>query len=440
MKRNHLLFTITFLLILVGGLVAEEAKKKPTLHFGLIERMRIETADNHLSLNKTTADNQTYTRLRSSLWFAWQPTADVDVNLKFTNEHRVYLAPKTRDFNWHELVVDYANVVWRNAFKLPLTLSVGRQDMVLGEGFLIQDGTPLDGSRTFYFNAVRADYTFGKKKHKLTAFFFHQPYEDNLMPRIELQNTPKQGLVEQSENGFGLYFTLLPKKGQIEPYIIVKTIDDDNRTTANPRPIDSTIYTPGLRLVYPFTKALSATVEGAVQFGKAGDEDRSAWGGYVHLDYKTGWKKRWQPEQFTIGSVLLSGDDPTTAKMEGWDPLFSRFPKWSESYIYTLIKESRVAYWSNFASLYGQMAFRFSDNVRGLFTYQRMMAMKAPLAGAFPGGKGKTRGDLWQMRMLYDITKKLSGHLIWEHFVPGNFYFAGANKYHWLRFELLWKL
>jgi hypothetical protein len=45
--------------------------------------------------------------------------------------------------------------------------------------------------------------------------------------------------------------------------------------------------------------------------------------------------------------------------MEGWDPIFSRWPKWSESFIYTFTRESRPSYWSNMSSLYASLAFDF---------------------------------------------------------------------------------
>jgi len=39
---------------------------------------------------------------------------------------------------------------------LPLALEAGRQDLIFGDGWLVLEGTPLDGSRTIYFDAVRA--------------------------------------------------------------------------------------------------------------------------------------------------------------------------------------------------------------------------------------------------------------------------------------------
>jgi hypothetical protein len=44
---------------------------------------------------------------------------------------------------------------------LPVKLKLGRQDIVLGNGWLMLDGTPLDGSRTIYLDALRATWSSG---------------------------------------------------------------------------------------------------------------------------------------------------------------------------------------------------------------------------------------------------------------------------------------
>jgi len=63
-----------------------------------------------------------------------------------------------RDYNPGEVFFDYLHLQWNSAFGLPLTLTVGRQDLMLGEGLVVWDGGPLDGSRSAYFNAVRGDW------------------------------------------------------------------------------------------------------------------------------------------------------------------------------------------------------------------------------------------------------------------------------------------
>jgi hypothetical protein len=124
--------------------------------------------------------------------------------------------------------------------------------------------------------------------------------------------------------------------------------------------------------------------------------------------------------------------------MEGWDPIFSRWPKWNESYIYTLTRESRQAYWSNLSSLYASLAFDFGARSDGLIMVQQMGAGRVQ-EGTFPGGSGRDRGTLLKGRLNYKISKFLSGRVIWEHFVPGSFYFAGASSYDWIQFEMIFR-
>ncbi len=43
----------------------------------------------------------------------------------------------------------------KNPLDLPATVTVGRQDIFLGDGWLVGDGTPNDGSFTFFLDAAR---------------------------------------------------------------------------------------------------------------------------------------------------------------------------------------------------------------------------------------------------------------------------------------------
>ena len=57
----------------------------------------------------------------------------------------------------------------------------------------------------------------------------------------------------------------------------------------------------------------------------------------------------------------------------------------------------------------------------------------------FPGGTGLGRGTLLKGRLNYKISKFLTGRVIWEHFIPGSFYFPGAASYNWLQFEMIFR-
>ena len=174
-----------------------------------------------------------------------------------------------------------------------------------------------------------------------------------------------------------------------------------------------------------------------MQFREEEDANGVAFGGYVYGEYLTGWP-RLTPRSITLGGIYLSGDNLNTTDYEGWDPMFGRWPKWSESYIYSLISESGVAHWTNLISIYGKTAVIITDELGFNFDYHRLMAPRKPDPLAiFPGGKGNVRGDLFIGRLSYKIKVNVSGHFHWESFLPGDYYFRGADHYGWARMELM---
>jgi hypothetical protein len=407
--------------------------KNPRIKISFWERIRQESSDNVASLNDSAADSSAYLRLRTSIIGQWLPNKKWEVNLRLTNENRYYLAPKSdpklkKNYGINEVFFDQLNVKWKNPGDLPLTLTIGRQDIMLGEGFLIFDGGPLDGSRSAYFNGLRLDYTL-KNKHTLTFFYVRQPRTDTLLPHL---NDVKQPMLEQEEQGIGLYFSGQVKKTALEAYLFRK-----DTFASDPLPAGA-LHIAGARFSHPFCAKLSLTAEGAVQLGKLGEMQRMGLGGYFHLDYKSGWRFP-LPLQFTLGSIYLSGDNPTSARYEGWDPAFSRWPKWSESFIYLQVKESRVANWSNFISIYGNLLFEPLEKVKLNLAWHHLLAPEKTPPSALLSGAGRGRGELLIVKITYDIGKNLAGHFIWESFKPGNFYFTAANSYSWIRFELFFR-
>ena len=365
----------------------------------------------------------------------WCVLENFSLTVRLTNENRYYLVPKTdprngKDYNAGEVFFDYLNAQWKKAFGLPLTLTVGRQDLMLGEGLVIWDGGPLDGSRSAYFNAVRADWGWSPKA-VLTVFYFYQPPFDDLLPLI---NDARQKMVEQGERGYGFYFMGAVGGTGLEAYLFRK---NDRASAQLP---GLALTTAGARTVVPFSSRLSLTAEGAFQFGSYGALDRSGLGGTIHLDYKTEAAAPW-PAVLTLGGLFLSGDDPTTpGRFEGWDPAFARWPKWSESLIYLLARESgKPAYWSNITSLYGSLLFLLADNLKLGAALYSLGAPERTGPSTLLSGTGLDRGRLFNLKLTYDVNKNLSGHFWVDYFRPGDFYFAGARSFAWIRFELMFR-
>jgi hypothetical protein len=406
--------------------------------FGLTERLRIETGDNYISLSKSAKAGASYNRVRSSFTADWIPDESFDFALKLTHEFRTYYAPSTNNFYMNEVFFDQLYIKWKTDIFLNGTLTLGRQNITLGEGFLISEGTPLDGSRSAYFNAARYDLNINKNNF-ITFFGSYSPKQDKLLPVINgndidlsCQADGTFTLSEQNEAAGGIYYTGINPNFNLQSYYILKSYIDPDKSL---KQVNSNVHTVGSRLNTSLTKSLSTTIEGAYQFGSYGTYKRSAYGGYWYFDLASGWKQSFLPTIFTVGTVCLSGDKPGTSNMEGWDPVYSRYPKWSDSYVYTFVHESKIGYWSNIISFYSSIKFAVSDNMKFNFDYHHMLAPQAGTQTTFLSGNGNVRGDLFIGKFTFNISKTVSGRFIWEHFMPGNFYFGGADPYNWSQME-----
>lgn len=428
-RKPHAL--IAALLIFTAGLaiapIEAQDKPGPRLKLIFVERFRFEAWDNAVSLDDTADDATAYTRNRTTLGLSWKPLKNLEVLGKLSNEFRVYLVPKTTAFSWNEVFFDNLYVKWTIPGRVPFTVTAGRQDINLGEGFVIADGTPGDGSRSYYFNALRLDAGLAKG-HTLTAFAHATEETDRYLPVI---NPVPRTLAEQPEKALALYYAGRFGKTLIDAYAVHKT-GDVNDAWSSVR-----IETFGARVVAALARPLTFTAEAAYQTGKTDDLGRSAYGAIAHFDYdftgRPGFLK-----SFVLGGILLSGDDPSTPRAEGWDPIFSRWPKWSESYIYTLAQEIRSAYWSNLSAFYAQLAFDLGERVDGHVMLMPIGAMQAQRF-VYPGFYSRGRGTLYRARLNYRLSRYFTGRVIWEHLDPGSFYVPGSSSYDWLQFELIFR-
>lgn len=393
------------------------------------ERFRFEAWDNAVTLDDAADDATAYSRLRTTVGLSWRPLKGLEVLGKVTNEFRAYLAPKDRPFTWSEVFFDNLYVKGTLPGRLPLTITAGRQDINLGEGFVIADGTPLDGSRSYYFNAVRVEADLAKDR-KLILLAHSQETRDRYLPVV---HEGPQPIAEQPERALALYYSGTAGRAKLDAYAIRKTT-----RAMEAWPLAGRIDTLGARGQIGVLPRLSLTVEAALQTGRHGPDGRSAWGGLAHADGDLAGRLPLL-KTLTVGGVFLSGDHPDTGRMEGWDPLFSRWPKWSEGYVYTLRSESRPAYWSNLTSLYASLTLDLGRGVEAILTAHSLGADEPAAGGPFPGGEGLRRGTLLKGRLNLTLSRSLTGHLLWEHFKPGDFYWAGASSYDWVRFELLFR-
>jgi hypothetical protein len=293
-----------------------------------------------------------YYRQRSRVWGS-ATAGDYGLYLRLGNEFREYndYAP-SHNYNRFpdQLFVDNLYLDFKNLLYDRVDLRLGRQDMKYGAGRIICEGTPSDGSRSEYFDALKA--TVRVTENTSGDFFasYTKPV-DNLLTvgDADGQNynlTSYDGTVgpgkddDLTEWGFGTYWTIKEfKECPFDLYAVYKDESEWHKKGNKADPLPGRQYaTFGVRLNPHFTENFSGECEGAYQFGQTEDNDARGIHGqpinaymlYGGLTYKT--KDTFLKPYLTVGTLYLSGDDKeskynnTSAddSVTGWNPVYAR--------------------------------------------------------------------------------------------------------------------
>ncbi|HVM48531.1 MAG TPA: alginate export family protein [Candidatus Acidoferrum sp.] len=472
----------------------------PWLSWGGDFRVRNEYFNNALSLTGVSAPNepgasplfgylhaQDYFRFRGRVWMAITPVDDVTFNVRLAAEPREFMEPSTMDtyydregMQWRYGIIDNLNVQWRKAFGLPVTVTVGRQDIFLGDGWLVGDGTPEDGSFTTFLDSARITVNLAEQKTTIDAIGIIQDGRpDGWLPTIG-PSTSQGGnpepylLTDQNEKGAIVWVAnkSIPQ-ANLDGFFLYK---NDTRITSDPAATfgdNADIFTFGGSVSGLVEDHWKYMAEGAYQFGRKQDpelngqtpapnpllapsaqtkdyRDLSAFGVNARLSYL--FNDKWN-DQVHLCFEFLSGDDPNTGTDEMFDTLWGRWPRWSEMYnIYSYVQETRVGQTANLWRI-GPMwtvspspKFDFSAAYYALFADQSVPtrdlnetlnpALGLPaIAGPF-STTGNFRGHYFQTIFKYKFNKHLSGHLWGEWLLPGDYY-VSKGLIQFLRVELM---
>jgi hypothetical protein len=413
-------------------------------------------------------EDRHFQRYRFRLGATVTPIENLDFNVRAVYEPRHYCQPG-RDLQvrnqffideWtnNEIIFDQMNVTWSKAFGLPLRFVVGRQDIILGNGWLVLDGTPLDGSRTIFFDAARATWDIEAAKTTVDVTYICQHADsDYWLPPINDKDFHNH---EQDEQGVIVYVTnkSLPKT-QVDGYFIYKHDEPDLGTVAGDvrgghlapwqQGARADIYTFGARAVHDLTDNVSLRGEFAQQFGSKalwGDERRElcAFGFNSLATYKFNDKCK---NEVHAGYEFLSGDKSSTrGKDEQFDPLWGRWPQWSELYVYPVGLENRPGETTNLHRVNLGWSCVPSEKITVGADYHLLFAQHnsyplrsdgGPAALRYFDDDGNCRGHLLVGKMTYQFAPHISGHFLAELFFPGNFYDDAYNEVAgFLRYEL----
>jgi len=403
-----------------------ESGLKYGVNIGIYQEFRKNTFD---KISKSLKDED-FVRLRTSLWGGYELNPDLQGFIKLTNESKYYIdspAPDNRHLKLDELFIENLFLEIKNIGGFPVDLKAGRQDIIYGDGFAVFDGTPNDRDRSNYFNAIRTTWRL-HPDHSIDMVYINDPKTDNFLPMMySAENTGSQyqghkRILEASgEQGVIVYSKNSIDKGiSIEPYYIYKL---ENRISAEIPELY--LHTIGLRAVYE-RDGWRLSGELAGQFGEyGGGRDRSGYGAYLSAR-RTLEDALWKPG-FELTYANLSGDNPTTASHEGWDPVFSRWVWLLKFYSPHYLPETgSSSYWTNLQLYRATTRLNFTPQTNLFVAYNYLRANETTRVtgpnASFLSNDGKERGHLFQTKLSHVFNKYFDAYVAGEYFVPGNFY------------------
>ncbi|MCK5000228.1 MAG: alginate export family protein, partial [Anaerohalosphaera sp.] len=325
----------------------------------------------------------------------------------------------------------------------PLTVVVGRQDIILGQGWLVLDGTPSDGSTTIFFDAIRATYALSDEK-SVDLIYIHNYDDTNQWLQPLGHESEKFYTNGRDERGVILYVTdKSMEDSQLEYYYIYK---EDKRSDMNKYRVmnglttkvepDAEIHTFGGAFQHTLDENWSYRVEGAKQFGEKGGAELKGWGTNNRIKYAVNDDKN---TTFHVDYEYLSGDNKMgDSSDQGFDPLWGEWPQWGRGgdlSAYLWGGETTVGEVTNLHRLGFGHTFKPAEKWSMDTIYNLMWADENNKATAVPAGNavptfnshGSFRGQMITEYIRYKCCEQLSAHLQVDYFIPGSYYAANSR-------------
>jgi hypothetical protein len=427
----------------------------PWMNWGADLRFRNEYFKDLLTLNPRAAlAEQDYFRFRGRVWTSITPLEDYSFNARLASEPREWMKPAgyttfapQSGLDMTEGVFDNINVKGINIAGLPLTATVGRQDIFMGDGWLVGDGTPYDGSWTYFLDSARLAYELKDQQTTIEAIGIIQDARDSgWMPVLNAEQD--RLLTEQNEKGAILQIAnTTMKAANLTGYFIYKNDSAACMPEAQAlkyHPDNADIYTFGGRVNGLLSEHWKYWAEGAYQFGRKeypilaspyipADtyHNMAAYGFNSKLSYMFKDKLH---NQLTMSFEFLSGDNPNSGNDEMFDVLWGRWPRWSEIGLYSYAPETRVGQEANLIRFGPTWTvdpikdLQFSASYYALFaptdvpTLGATQSLPANNPARLFTDSGNFRGHFASAMLKYRFSQHMTGHLWSEFLFPGDYY------------------
>ena len=401
-------------------------------------------------------------RFRSRAWMraSWE---NVSIYARLANEFRWYPtgdSGSANTENWvfpDELYLDNLYLDVTDIFGV-LDLRFGRQDFFgpdgYGSGRVLCEGSSYDGSRSLYFDAVRARLHVSEKDTLDFLGIYSCPRETLRVgenesnparpERPRVRNSIAPGSTELVESGVGLYFQ--SRSSESLPFDLYWVFKRESHaySRTGAKLTGRNVHTFGTLLRPAFSENLSGEFEFAWQVGEK-DSGASVRGCMAYA----GLTARPSPDSsvnpwLTLSCYYLSGErdgsggtSANGASDHGWDPLWARWPQFSELGVYLF--EYGIGYWSNI--VHPALAAGCTIGGRAKFNAETG-PLYAAVDDGLGGGDGNYIGWLTSARLTVPVTKSRDGlvpavnaHVLGEVLTRGD-YFASDRTAYFLRWEV----
>ncbi|NLF31719.1 MAG: alginate export family protein [Planctomycetes bacterium] len=401
--------------------------------FGLDLRNRVEYKTNATTLGANGTEEGLLGRFRPRLWAYATPVENVQIGARLVWEFFVICKPEAADNTpSSDVTFDELFVKWTDVLGAPVEVTVGRQNMRLGDGWLVFEGTPLDGSRTTYFDAIRTTWAMVDQNMSLDAIFvantadtdsYIKPFNDNAVERL---------IAESDETGGILWLTNTANEDLTWNGYFIYVHRDDPDSADNM----ADLYTAGARVAGNWGEQIQYRAEGAYQFGnKDGAQVRDAFGVNSRITYLV---QDAMDTALHAGYEYRSGDDNPA---KNFDILWGRYVQFSDLFAGNLetLEGLPAGAASNFHRFNVGAAAEPVEDVIVLLNYNLLLADENNLAGtAGFSDSGDVRGHLFSAQVKMTHNEHATSVITGEAFLPGNYYTDAANDVAtFARYELM---
>lgn len=423
------------------------------IQMGFDVRLRTIWAEKIDTLAEKPAGNRSraweFQRYRMRWWQKFMLDEDTDFNMRWITEFRTWDEPdrKDRNVDFGEIMPDRFNLTVRNFMDMPLTMIAGRQDIILGGGWLVLDGTPLDGSRTIFLDALRFIYDMPEQDSKLDVSFVSMNASTDAW--LEAIDDQQDFLTEQDEHGVIVWLTNKSMENTtLEGFYIYKNDNKVDHPASNfPAALvtawsrKAEIHTLGFAVSGNMDENWSYRTDFAAQYGdrqmrtSSRVNDLEAYGVRGKLKYAFNDE---QKSEAHIGYEYLSGDDPdSTNKDEAFDPLWGEWPQWSELMVYVFSRENAIGEATNFHRANVGYSFKPHEKLTVCTDYHALWGAEDGTGALSAGSGDRFMGHLLTAWLKYNCCNKLRAHAVLEYFFPGAYFSKATNdEAYFLRLNL----